>query len=495
MIKKEHFLPCLCWFLLSVIIYSQGLSIHGVEYRDDEIFYFNSTQEMVQKSDYLSPAYFGEDRFQKPILYYWFIIISYKIFGLNWFAARFPSVVCAGISVCLIWLMSRRLFDNKHLAHLSALILMTAPLFFRHAKNAVPDMALTMGIILTCYLMLCFKDGIDQGANKATMARMSHAIFVSCAFGFMIKGIAAFAVPFGMWTLYSLAVKKCAYLKQLHWRKGVGLFLLICMPWFLYMTLRHGTSYLDYMIGFETQTRILGAEQTGGFLMARLTQFGRNALFYLGVLFKYFAPWSLFVLLGVPLGVGRILKNHKDRDTLMFLFIWMGVVFTLFSFMDFKISHYMLSLAAPFVILLSYVLNDALSLRTRVGQVVRFLKQYYIISMLLICAFAYCLLTVLLLQWNPWFIVLIVIAVVYGVFLIMTEKSIPLPAYILAGVILFIQLQSPLLAKASLTPHTSLQKFAKVVHAYKDTNFAVGVGSHDLHEKEFQVYFNQPVEK
>ena len=129
--------------------------MHGLEYRDDEIFYFKSTQEMLQNGNILSPTYFGEDRFQKPILYYWMVLLSYKIFGVNWFGARLVAVIFAGLTVCLTWLIGRALF-NRRVAALSAVILMTIPLFFRHAKNAVPDMVLNFFIVGAIYCAIRF---------------------------------------------------------------------------------------------------------------------------------------------------------------------------------------------------------------------------------------------------------------------------------------------------------------------------------------------------
>src|SRR5437867_3258135 len=131
----------LFWLVLGLFIFGQNLSLHGIEYRDDEIFYYNSTQEMLKTGNYLSPTYFGEDRFQKPILFYWLILVAYKLSGVSWFSARIVSVFFAALTVGLTWLMARRFFNDK-IATLSALILMTVPLFFRHSKNAVPDMTL-----------------------------------------------------------------------------------------------------------------------------------------------------------------------------------------------------------------------------------------------------------------------------------------------------------------------------------------------------------------
>ena len=152
---RTNIIACLFLFILGIFVFTRGLSIHGLEYRDDEIFYYKNTQEMLDTGNFLSPTYFGEDRFQKPILYYWLVLLSYKIFGVNWFGARFVAVCFAALSVCLTWLIGKMLFDRR-IATLSAIILMTIPLFFRHAKNVVPDMVLNCFIIGALYCALCF---------------------------------------------------------------------------------------------------------------------------------------------------------------------------------------------------------------------------------------------------------------------------------------------------------------------------------------------------
>jgi len=178
---------CLLLLFLSIFIYTRSLSMHGLEYRDDEIFYYKSTQEMIHSGNVLSPTYFGEDRFQKPIFFYWLIILSYKIFGINWFGARFVSVLFAGLSVCLTWLISKNLF-NRRVATLSAVILMTIPLFFRHAKNAVPDMALNFFIGAALFYAVRFIqisfEAYDGGLQKKSkQTRYSILFFCLLCFG------------------------------------------------------------------------------------------------------------------------------------------------------------------------------------------------------------------------------------------------------------------------------------------------------------------------
>lgn len=144
--SRSDIIVCFLLFALGIFVFAQNLGVHGLEYRDDEIFYYKSTHDMVDTGEYLSPKYFGEDRFQKPILFYWLVLLSYKIFGMNWFGARFVSVFFAGMTVWCTWMIGKSLFNRK-VATLSTIILMTVPLFFRHAKNVVPDMALNFFLL------------------------------------------------------------------------------------------------------------------------------------------------------------------------------------------------------------------------------------------------------------------------------------------------------------------------------------------------------------
>ena len=70
---------------------------------------------------------------------------------------------------------------------------------------------------------------------------------------------------------------------------------------------------------------------------------------------------------------------------------------------------------------------------------------------------------------------------------------------ILGLFMLFVFAQSSLLEKAGVTAHATLQKFAVTINqeikvaAAKEA--VIGVGSHDIHEKEFQVYFDRRVAK
>ena len=67
----------------------------------DEAFYAEAAREMVVSGDWLTPYYNYELRFQKPILFYWLVSMTYKAAGVGEAAARFPSAL-AGFGLAIL---------------------------------------------------------------------------------------------------------------------------------------------------------------------------------------------------------------------------------------------------------------------------------------------------------------------------------------------------------------------------------------------------------
>jgi len=477
-LQRETIL-CLLFFLLAVIVYSNGLNVHGLEYRDDEIFYFKSTQEMLETKDYLSPTYFGEDRFQKPILFYWFILFSYQIFGLSWFAARFVSVLLAALTIVVTWKMAKALFNEKT-ANLSSIILMTVSLFFRHAKNVVPDMSLNFFIVLAMYFAIKF-------IQEPSKSKYSVLFFISCGLGFMVKGFGALLFPVATVILYALLTKQPRLLGQFRFGRGFLVLMIIILPWFLYMVLTHGSAYLQYMLVDETKNRVWDANSERD-IWDKIKNFFEHLWFYLYVIFAYFAPWSLFAAGAVPLAFAR----RKDTS-LKFLLIWFCTVLFVFSFLFFRITHYILILTTPFAILVAYFLLTEIQKSPGLNRVKKEVQKYICLIILTVCYAAFGFLLVFL-AGGPkiWIWVLMVSYLTLSLLIVKSSKNMTAPV-VLGLFLVFVLSQTSLLAKAGVTSHTTLQKFAETIHKDKQGEATIGVGSYDIHEKEFQVYFEEKV--
>ena len=465
-------------FGTSLFLFTRGLELYGFEYRDDEIFYVKSTQEMITTNHYLAPSYFGEHRFQKPILYYWMILLSYKFFGIGWVGARMVAALFGALTVLLTWKMAEELCDKK-IAWMSAVILATIPLFFRHAKNAVPDMPLTFCIVSAMYF------GIKLW--REPKALYSALFFISCGVGFMIKGYAALVIPLGTFLLYACWTKQTRHLKSFRWGWGLLILAVLILPWFIYMFKQYGSVYIQYIWVDEIKSRIMN--RPGNVVIVKSSEFLSHIFFYIRNIFVYFMPWSLWGVAAIPFAF----TNRKmEQNTFLhnkFLLSWIIVTIMFFSSLYFVINHYMLAIATPFAILtavfLSYYWKPATVLFS--NRLVIFL----LFAGLLVFSF----LLVFFMKYNPlWFVLLLAIGWRLSIWIKQSSHMLR-GALVLGCFLLFFYAQSPLLSKAGLTVHTSLQRFAQTIQESKKRPRAIGVGSADLHGKEFQIYFDEPVEE
>lgn len=482
-------------FCASLFLFTRNLSVHGLEYRDDEIFYYHSTQQMLEINEYLSPVYFGENRFQKPILFYWIIFLGYKLFGINWFGARIFSCIFASLTVCLTWSLGSKMF-NRQTAFLSSIILMTCVMFLRHAKNAVPDMALNFFIVLALYIVFKYflefttMPREDQGTS---LHKFWPLFFSACALGFMIKGFASVIVPIVTFVIFGFFMRRKGLLKNFGFLKGLGCFLIIVMPWFIYMINRHGQNYLEYMVIDETKNRLL-TDQTENILGHQFINIGKHMLFYIQTIFSYFAPWSIFWFLAIITIFFRLKNENEKKPSIIFLLCWIFVVFGFFSFMNFTINHYMLVLTTPFAVLTSeFILNEECN--TFVRKIFRPIKIYLPVIFILFGSFAFIFLTVFLIGANIiW--ALLLAAFSFAIVVFVVQKRSPAISTLTLGLFLFVIFsQSSMMEKARVTPHVVWQNFADTITSLSNSRSVISVGSRDVHEKEFQAHMDKKVVK
>ena len=80
-------------------------------YHGDERYYTDAAITMVQSGDYLTPRYAdGTERFKKPLLTYWILCASYKLFGISVFSSRLPFLLAGCGVLWLTWRLGRTLF-------------------------------------------------------------------------------------------------------------------------------------------------------------------------------------------------------------------------------------------------------------------------------------------------------------------------------------------------------------------------------------------------
>jgi 4-amino-4-deoxy-L-arabinose transferase-like glycosyltransferase len=109
----------------------------------DEPRFAEASREMIERGDYIIPHFNNQYRFDKPPLTYWFQVVSYRLFGQNDFAARFPTAVAASLTALIIFAWGRRI-ESVRLGLWAAIVFTLCLQTILHAKAAVADMWLVL---------------------------------------------------------------------------------------------------------------------------------------------------------------------------------------------------------------------------------------------------------------------------------------------------------------------------------------------------------------
>src|SRR6476620_7624280 len=95
----------IAFFALAVFVFLFGLNIPLVG--PDEPRYAEVAREMFARRDWITPTLGGLPWFEKPALLYWMMMASYRVFGVNEFAARLGPALCGLLmGVFVFWIAS-----------------------------------------------------------------------------------------------------------------------------------------------------------------------------------------------------------------------------------------------------------------------------------------------------------------------------------------------------------------------------------------------------
>ncbi len=363
----------LFWLIFCFIALTYKLG--GVPpYHSDENFYVESSRNMVESGDYLTPIYNDKKRFAKPILYYWLVSTSYEIFGVNLSSARLTSAFFGSLTIGLLYLVSRRLFDDRT-AFYSIMILPSTFLYFQISRWATTDIVMSFFVLMGLYYFVRFYQNDFNGKLNV------YLFYLSMALGFMIKGPPAIIIPALIVGIFLAVTRRLRFLGQLRIGQGLMIFGVVIIPWFAMMVFLHGDEFTSHIIGAEIE--------------GRLAHNNPFSLYYFGVLIRYHLPWSIFFLIavfnqfgicsdssspvqGVLSHLQQVLINFKVRfrllftrenEPVLFCYICILVCLILFTLVRTEHSRYMLPASSALAILTAKFFADMENLKNgRVGS-------------------------------------------------------------------------------------------------------------------------------
>jgi len=326
----------------------------------DEGAFSEATREMLLNKNFLTTYLNGELRFDKPILIYWFQAASVSIFGLNEFALRVPSITSSFIWLSAIYLFTNKYFNEK-IALFTSIIFLSSLQINIIAKAATADALLNMFIVLSMFSFYTY--------FKTKKIYYLYFSFIFIGFGVLTKGPVAILIPLVATLIFSLIKKELLFwIKSVFNLKGILIFLIIAIPWYILEYLEQGQLFID-----------------GFFLKHNISRFNSTFEGHSGSYF-YFIPILIFGLLPFSSLVIKTLTKIKtffSNDLNLFLFLWFIFVFIFFSFSNTKLPHYIVYGYTPLFILMGMIFNKYLEQQDKKVFLVLFLPLLFFLMLFL----------------------------------------------------------------------------------------------------------------
>lgn len=224
---------------LALIVSLLPLASNLITHFPDERHYSNGAVIMLHTGDYLTPhTAEGDVRLKKPPLTYWMSAAGMKIFGISVLGSRFLWLIGGAATLLITFCLARTITRNDRTALLAASLLATNAVFLRACINAIPDIPLTMFMLVGMlgFVGLLFRDDHHHVYGILAYAGTGLAI--------LAKGLLPVAM-LGYILVYCMAVPA---LRQRSHRLGQPLTIAVCLGivgiWFIYQSL-HTPSMLS----------------------------------------------------------------------------------------------------------------------------------------------------------------------------------------------------------------------------------------------------------
>ncbi|MGH7429598.1 MAG: ArnT family glycosyltransferase, partial [Candidatus Methylomirabilaceae bacterium] len=333
--------------LLSSILFFYRLGALSL-FDADEPAFAEAAREMLLSGDLITPHFNFQPRFDKPILFYWLIGLAYKTFGINEFAARFWSAALATCLTLSIYLFARGIL-NRRGALIAALAFATNLETAVLGRAAVTDMALAF--FMTWALFCFFRVGRAGGPHRHGLLAIGYS---AMGLAVLTKGPIGLLIPLLVIGLFLMVRGKAgASVSQLRPARGLLLFGLITLPWYLLVLRANGW---DFIQGFFIKHHLV---RYAGVISGH----PGPIYYFLPVVALGFFPWcaALPQALRGLWGMRARLRSTLTaaEELVLFAWIWFGVIFVFFSLSGTKLPSYIFP-AFPALALLVGAAGEAL---------------------------------------------------------------------------------------------------------------------------------------
>ncbi len=298
----------------------------------------------------VTPILYGHPWLEKPALYYWRAMSSFREFGVSDWAARLPSASGAFLLVLMIFLHMRRFRPGGQLD--AALITASSVAIIGFARGASTDMQMAAPL---CIGMLGWYAWYETGKKfwlfdlyffgaAATLAKGPIAPFLALCIILLFLGLRR------EWTA----------LRRTVWLPGVLLYLAMVLPWYIAVQRENPTFVEQFFVEHNLER-----------FATNLYEHRQPFWYYLAVVLVGLMPWTAIAVRALVEALKASVAEWKARlnpkcylghprtgDAFPeFLVLWALFPIVFFTFSKSKLPGYILPSVPPLTVLTGDYLN------------------------------------------------------------------------------------------------------------------------------------------
>ncbi|MEG4345851.1 glycosyltransferase family 39 protein [Microcoleus sp. A003_D6] len=376
---------------------------------ETEPLFAEAARQMTVTGDWITPYFNGETRFDKPPLIYWLMAVAYRTLGVNEWAVRLPSALCAIGLTCLgFYTLSkskeegRRKKEEGHdtdsdtdtrmnvtvfppslsqtptpplspsssipiflsTPWIGAALIALNPQTIAWGRTGVSDMLL-VGCMCSALLAFFLGYTLEEQREKTAFSTVSAARFpnkwyltfyVLIALAILAKGPVGIVIPALIVGSFGLYLGNFRQLWcEMRPVSGISIILAIALPWFILVILANGETYIDSFFGYHNFQRFTGV----------VNKHSAPWYFYFFVVLVGFAPWSIYL----PVAIARTRfwqrsywrRQPRSAQLSLFALFWFGCIFGFFTIAVTKLPSYVLPLIPAAAILVTLLWSDIIA--------------------------------------------------------------------------------------------------------------------------------------
>jgi 4-amino-4-deoxy-L-arabinose transferase-like glycosyltransferase len=298
----------------------------------------------------VTPILYGHPWLEKPALYYWRAMSSFKEFGVSDWAARLPSASGAFLLIAMIFLHMRRFRPGGQLD--AALITASSVAIIGFARGASTDMQMAAPL---CIGMLGWYAWYETGKKfwlfdlyffgaAATLAKGPIAPFLALCIILLFVGLR----------------REWSALRRTFWVPGLLLYLVMVLPWYIAVQRENPTFVEKFFVQHNLER-----------FATNLYEHRQPFWYYLAVMLVGLMPWTVIAIRALLAAMSASKAEWKARlnpkcylglprtgDAFPeFLVLWALFPVIFFTFSKSKLPGYILPSIPPLTILTGDYLN------------------------------------------------------------------------------------------------------------------------------------------